>query len=278
MVEHDAPWGRKVPKQAEHLDPAVRAKLLEHDALDHVRVELIKRPLFSTDPGPPDGGGPINVFVGRVDEQGGTLWHWRLDRATALTSLDLDVLEAGKGGARRVEEPVFFVCTHGTRDACCALHGMPVYRDLAALRPDHVWQCSHLGGHRFAPTLLVLPHGAVYGRVDAASTGALVKAAASGELHDLESLRGRSCYPRPAQAAEVMLRRATGALAVDALKLLTCEAADGERWRVCFSGPDGDHALELVRERLRVPVLGSCGDEAPEPAYALRLVDHARLG
>ena len=37
---------------------------------------------------------------------------------------------------------------------------------LARVFPDEVWECTHLGGHRFAPTALVLPTGYSYGRLD----------------------------------------------------------------------------------------------------------------
>ena len=62
-------------------------------------------------------------------------------------------------------EPLYLVCTHGKHDPCCAQRGRPVTAALAAARPGRVWQASHLGGCRFAPTVLVLPLGLMYGRV-----------------------------------------------------------------------------------------------------------------
>ena len=32
---------------------------------------------------------------------------------------------------------------------------------------DGVWEVTHLGGHRFSPTLLILPFGYAYGRARA---------------------------------------------------------------------------------------------------------------
>lgn len=61
------------------------------------------------------------------------------------------------------------VCNHGSRDRCCATFGFPVYQELRRryARPDsvRVWRCSHLGGHRMAPTLLDLPEGRYYAYV-----------------------------------------------------------------------------------------------------------------
>lgn len=62
------------------------------------------------------------------------------------------------------------VCTHGSRDACCASFGAPMYIKMhsaaKSLPNTRVWRCSHLGGHRFAPTMIDLPSGRVWGLVD----------------------------------------------------------------------------------------------------------------
>src|SRR6478752_7365342 len=52
---------------------------------------------------------------------------------------------------------------------------------LAALRPGQVWECSHIGGDRFAPNVLVLPHGLYYGRVEPARALDVVTAQERGE-------------------------------------------------------------------------------------------------
>ena len=60
----------------------------------------------------------------------------------------------------------FLVCAHGRRDACCARLGLPLFDALnAQLLPTHLWQSSHLGGHRFAPNVVVLPVGIQLGRI-----------------------------------------------------------------------------------------------------------------
>ena len=54
------------------------------------------------------------------------------------------------------------VCTHGSRDVCCGKFGHPVYDTLrrrydAARWKVRVWRSSHIGGHRFVPTLIDYP-------------------------------------------------------------------------------------------------------------------------
>lgn len=62
------------------------------------------------------------------------------------------------------------VCTHGSRDVCCGNFGYPIY-NLLRFKHAHperlrVWRTSHIGGHRFAPTLLDLPEGRYWGHLE----------------------------------------------------------------------------------------------------------------
>ena len=61
------------------------------------------------------------------------------------------------------------MCTHSRRDQCCAQHGRALLTGLldqnSPLR-DRIWECSHIGGHRFAPVTLSLPCGIVHGRMN----------------------------------------------------------------------------------------------------------------
>jgi hypothetical protein len=61
------------------------------------------------------------------------------------------------------------VCTHGSRDGCCGSRGTDLALRLAAappLREIRHWRTSHTGGHRFAPTFLLLPQGTAWGFAD----------------------------------------------------------------------------------------------------------------
>jgi hypothetical protein len=61
------------------------------------------------------------------------------------------------------------VCTHGRRDRCCGSFGTELWLALDAdgTAPDvELWRTSHTGGHRFAPTMVVLPEGTMWGWLD----------------------------------------------------------------------------------------------------------------
>ena len=100
--------------------------------------------------------------------------------------------------------PILAVCTNSSRDLCCGLDGRALVNALAD--EAGLWECSHLGGHRFAPTALHVPSGLVYGRL----TEPVARRVMSQGRHtggpDTESvawLRGRSALEAPAQAAEI---------------------------------------------------------------------------
>lgn len=64
------------------------------------------------------------------------------------------------------------VCTHGSHDACCGKFGYPIYEILrygfgaASGKQLRVWRASHIGGHRFAPTLIDFPEGRYWGHLE----------------------------------------------------------------------------------------------------------------
>ena len=134
-----------------------------------------------------------------------------------------------------VTDPLFLICTHGERDPCCGLEG----RALAdAVAGPGVFASSHLGGHRYAPTALVLPTGYTYGRLDPASAAAIRNGAAGGEM-TVDRCRGRCTWSPRGQVAELAVREATGLRSPEALTVeddsgdtVHVAAATGERWAV----------------------------------------------
>lgn len=94
--------------------------------------------------------------------------------------------------------PHLFICCHGKRDQCCAVKGRALVRELESTR-TFVWECSHLGGHRFAPTALLLPHGGVFGRLSHTSINSILDGSSLG----LEQLRGLSSLSSEQQVIDL---------------------------------------------------------------------------
>lgn len=122
----------------------------------------------------------------------------------------------------------FLVCTHGMRDRCCARFGRPFYQALeqkvkaGELADVRVWQVSHIGGHRFAPTAISLPDGRYYGRLTVEDWIAI--ASRQGAVGAIESVyRGWGVLPPPVQILEQRLFLAYGWNWLDCAIIYRCE-------------------------------------------------------
>ncbi|TDD57417.1 sucrase ferredoxin [Kribbella antibiotica] len=113
-------------------------------------------------------------------------------------------------------EPIYLVCAHGRHDACCAVRGRPVAAALAAAYPDRTWECSHIGGDRFAGNVVVLPHALFYGQVTPARAVEVAKHHAENRVVP-DLLRGSGAYPPAVQAAQHYARAAGHSLSLNTL-------------------------------------------------------------
>lgn len=167
----------------------------------------------------------------------------------AITDLDL-ATDLGSASMPRVEEAQYFVCTNGQRDLCCARLGLPAYASLREAVGARAWQTTHLGGHRFAPNVLTLPQGVLYGRVRPEDVPRFVEDVEAGRLAR-DHVRGRSALPAEAQAAEL-------ALDEEMLELVGCEAG-----RVVMRTQRGERRIRVTQADA-MEIIASCGDETPE--------------
>ena len=164
-------------------------------------------------------------------------------------------------------DPIFLVCTNGKRDACCALRGRALMTALATDHAERIWECTHLGGHRFAGNLVCLPDGIIYGRVSADDGPRLAEAYLGGRV-DPALLRGRSAWPAPAQVAEQELRLRTGVAGIDDVRLIGADVNDA-RADVTLATSDGSpHRFELRAEPADPSRPTSCrADELEAPVH-----------
>jgi hypothetical protein len=216
LVEQPGPWGRAGLVDS-RFDRSVAHRLIAGLDPVGIRVLAIRRPGRTTEAGPRRWG-LADCRPGRERLQWGSFHE-----DAELLSLPIDGL-ADDGRARptvrgpqstTVDDPapVFLVCAHGTHDVCCAMRGRPVAAALAEVRPGQVWECSHVGGDRFAANVLVLPSGLLYGRVVESSASPMVEAADRGVVLE-HHLRGRVGFPPAQQAAMAHVHREMPHLAV----------------------------------------------------------------
>jgi hypothetical protein len=262
-VEQPGPWGRDALQES-HFDTGVGRELATRSAGTGVRVTLIRRPGSH-----PDRHRPVPRRVYLAHTAPGRTWLERWSVGDPKELLDLDFAAAGAGVAPGLGEPVsgplLLICTNGRRDVCCALMGRPIAATLAGVHGENVWECTHLGGHRFAPTGLALPSGYSYGRLSLASAGRLL-APGSGVLVDL--CRGRSTWDAPGQVAELAVRLGIDDRDPDSLSVSEDAPEDG-RWQPVVSHRDGRRWRVSVRERTSPDLRSASCGAVPKPLVFL---------
>jgi hypothetical protein len=211
-----------------------------------------------------DARPPYRVWVAHTDGDP-ILRRGALADPAEVADWDLAAVAAGQYRAwgEPDPDPLLLVCANGRRDPCCGHAGRRLADRLrAGSVGERVLTSTHLGGHRFAPTALLLPHGVLHGRLDEDAALAVLASAALGRT-PTETLRGFSHQTEPAQVAEVHARRITG---YDGLAALPVTVT---------AGPSPEHASATVRlpsggtvgadlARVHRETITSCG-RAPEP-------------
>ena len=227
LVEWPLPWPRDVSEIPELSQVAAAAKR------SGVRVQaLVPRP---------DRGAARVVhyawdagqgrYAGREAPAGGD--------AAAVARAFLDGERVA--GSTDVTVRDLLVCGHGRRDRCCGSLGTALESGLGAsswLPADvRAWRTSHTGGHRFAPTAVLLPQGTCWGYLDAGALQSIVGQA--GPVADqLRRYRGCTGLADPAVQAleravlaelgwDLLARPRTGERNPDGTVRLTVEGADG---------------------------------------------------
>jgi len=174
------------------------------------------------------------------------------------------------------------VCTHGTHDKCCGKYGRPFYQEaceITASFPNvRVWESSHFGGHRFAPTAIDFPEGRFYGFLNRDFFTSILQR--SGDIGCLNQIyRGWSILPRPVQILEKELALLHGWRWFDykvAARILD-ETEDGN-WQIVeleYETPDSElsaYCAEIsVDPAQTVQLYGSCKANEPKRFSKLAL-------
>ncbi|MFJ9623251.1 sucrase ferredoxin [Streptomyces sp. NPDC101181] len=222
------------------LDPDTKAQVLAAARASRARILLVRRHGRRR----PGSGGRWAVLrhdgTGTPRQQWGR-WHRDQDLAQIVTALG----SSGEPGL----PPVVLVCAHGVHDTCCAVRGRPVVGALSTRWPDLVWECTHVGGDRFAANVVVVPDGVYYGNLDARSALTVVQEHLADRIH-ADHLRGyTTLYPPQQTAVAAVLGRfgPAGRHAYDVTGTVRHEGG----WRVRVSGRAPDPRVFDVEVRAR---------------------------
>lgn len=250
LVEHQGPWPFHA-LESEGLDPDVVARLVSATREVGARTILIRRPGRRS-----DGSGERAWAVADVE-------HGRIRWGTWTEADDLlqarAVLREDSAGPGWGADPAVLVCAHGRHDTCCAVRGRPVAAALADRWGDAVWECSHVGGDRFAANVVVVPDGTYYGGLDADTAVDVVGEHLAGRV-TTDVLRGTSALPPVAQAAAVAVHERWGPAGPRDVRSAQVDGVGDGRWRVRLScsGALPAHVVAEVRAVQREPAVLTC--------------------
>ncbi len=225
---------------------------------------------------PAAGGGPRHVIAYRWPQRAGA----RYERTELLVEPG-EVVEAalaiGGEAPSAGETTDLLVCGHGRRDRCCGSLGtvlaLEILADPASLADGvRVWRTSHTGGHRFAPTAIVLPQGTAWAFCDRDLLARVVRK--HGPLEDVLP-RYRGCAGLASAEVQALERAVLGEIGWSLLDLPRRGAPLGEdAVELVVDGPGGPMAWEAtVRVDREMPV-PDCGSpielsKKTEPQYVV---------
>jgi hypothetical protein len=279
LVEQPGPWGRAAVTES-RLDPELGRALEGRTAGTGVRLALIRRVEEHHDAAPHHR----RWFAASTHPKRTWLATGVVEDPADLLKIDFAALDAGdRRAVAQLDHtfpstPLLGICTNGKRDACCATVGRHVAVAAEALEAASgagadalfpaLWEITHLGGHRFAPTAVVLPSGYSYGRLDAASATRVLADARRGRMA-VEGCRGRSTWSRAGQVADLAVRSALDETADDALEVVsvTQTAPDPEpAWTAVVEHGDGRaFKVSVTGSLAAVPRPESCGKAEGTP-------------
>lgn len=283
LLEQRGPWGRDAARQS-HLDPALGDALDTSCSSRGGRFMLLRRPGRHE-----DHGGPATLLLAHTGPEPSRAWLLRADVDSPGRVLEIDWEALSHGHRDAVARslpgaapapPTLLVCTNGRRDVCCAVRGRPVATAAAGLAPDRVWESTHTGGHRFAPTGVLLPWGLAYARLTEEGAAALLASSLDGHtdprLLGPAHERGRSALPGVAQCAESAVRARLGETLLNALWAEPSAAGaatpppGGGATQVLVRHADGrSWHVDVTREATGMERPESCG-KAAVPVHAYR--------
>lgn len=171
-------------------------------------------------------------------------------------------------------DPFFVVCTNGKKDKCCAKFGFPVFKFFENIFLPFCYEsyeCTHLGGDRFAANAALMPFGIYYGRVEVEDVHEIIKQTAFGRIL-YPNYRGRSRLSFFDQAVECHLREHLGNYNIDfPMKIFTREERDDLIY-VQLTYEESNFEMILQKDVVDYPHLLTCTSPHPEKIVKYQLI------
>ncbi|MDO5501928.1 MAG: sucrase ferredoxin [Actinomycetia bacterium] len=256
IFEQPGPWPVKATSVFGALGPEMDRRTLAVQ----VRPMLVRRPGRAD---PARSAPHAWWFVDSVT-QAWVRGTWR-DEDDVRAALDLvDRRRAEATAQMTPADPMLLVCAHAKHDVCCAVRGRPIAGSLAEHWPEYVWECSHLGGDRFAGNVAILPASTFYGGLDETDCVQVIADDLAGAV-SLDHYRGSGTDNSAAQAAVAGLLRHYGSRRLGDVTVSGQHVVTEGEWDVELSGR-GElpaHTVLRVVRRWRKPEQLTCRGAGP---------------
>lgn len=242
-----------------------------------------------------EAGVRLQAVVPRGETEGRvTMYRWSGEQGRYIglgaplgsrpAEMAMRLIGGDTAGTEEVGGTDVLICGHGRRDRCCGSLGTSLALGSAAAQPwgpdVRIRRTSHTGGHRFAPTALVLPEGTCWGYLD---EGALADVVARRGSFAEHSFRYRGCTGLGGRAVQALERAVMEKLGWDLLdRPRRGEDADDGRVRLYATDQSGsEQAWEATVRKGRMLPVPTCGQpiSGTEKTEAeLEVVDLAQIG
>lgn len=195
-LEHTRGWGKDI-LDGEALGKELTGQIKRYLKTYRAQLQFIRRPGRAGQ----QEQDSVALYIANAGAEPPTLEYLELTGPEDLLQVDLST-PGSVPGAVRVGHPLLLVCTHGKRDMCCAVKGRPLAGGLHREYPEITWESSHTKGHRFAPSMILLPWNYSFGTLDLAGASAMLDDVLAGRL-PVTGNRGRGTLDSRAQVAEL---------------------------------------------------------------------------
>ena len=263
LIEYNSEWEENVLKSI-NISQAVKSKISELlQSREYTRLQWIKRVNNNDD--------LITLYFAESTELNKNLYKRQIAAYEDILRLNFKNIHTDN---YRSETPLLLICTHNSYDSCCGKQGFSLYKDVCDDNYFDVWQTSHLGGHRFAPNVLLLPEGLYYGRVDSSKYETIKNDFINNQL-SIEILRGRSFHDKYIQAADHYLRISIGNSDFDSLNYISSGKLNEQAICVNFKYAASNSSYKVIIEELPaiMEICPGCNDRKMKTISQFRLLN-----
>ncbi len=174
-----------------------------------------------------------------------------------LSLLDLEMHIYAAGTVWQTE-PFFLVCTNGKKDKCCAKFGFPVFKFFEGMLGDtDVWECTHIGGDRFAANAVYLPFGIYYGRVTVEDIPEIIDQSLQNSIYQ-SNYRGISTLSFYKQSVECYIREYLNEWSIDFSIQMHIQSQQGNDIVAHVLTQKGNYEISVTKQLILYPHYLTC--------------------